>query len=132
MPDNFEHDAFLNVPLDTLQQYIDQALRNGHPVCWEGDISEPKFSFKQGIALMQNDRETVTQQSRQQAFETFATTDDHCMELVGIARSKKGKRLYICKNSWGTKNPFGGLMYMSESYLRAKTVAVWIPRQALQ
>lgn len=129
--DNIERDAFMNVPLDTLHRYIDHALQSGHPVCWEGDISEPKFSFRQGVALMQDDRQQVTQQSRQLGFESFATTDDHCMELVGIARSAKGKRLYICKNSWGKNNPFGGLMYMSESYLRAKTIAVWIPRQAL-
>ena len=28
------------------------------------------------------------------------------------------------KNSWGKDNPYGGLMYMSEEYLKLKTVAV--------
>ena len=31
------------------------------------------------------------------------------------------------KNSWGTGNPYGGLVYMAESYLRLKTVAVVMP-----
>ena len=47
------------------------------------------------IALMQDDRATVTQQSRQQAFETFATTDDHCIAIIGMAHDDSGKRYYI-------------------------------------
>ena len=35
IPDNWEHNRLLNVPLDTLRQRVDHALRNGHPVCWE-------------------------------------------------------------------------------------------------
>ena len=28
--------------------------------------------------------------------------------------------------------PFGGLMYMSENYLRAKTIGVWMTQEAFQ
>jgi len=35
IPDNWEHNRLLNVPLDTLRHRIDRALRLGHPVCWE-------------------------------------------------------------------------------------------------
>lgn len=35
IPDNWEHNRLLNVPLDTLRRRVDRALRNGHPVCWE-------------------------------------------------------------------------------------------------
>ena len=35
VPDNWEHNRLLNVPLDTLKTHVDQALRNRHPVCWE-------------------------------------------------------------------------------------------------
>ena len=34
-PDNWEHNRLLNVPLDTLRQHVDYALRHRHPVCWE-------------------------------------------------------------------------------------------------
>jgi len=37
----------------------------------------------------------------------------------------------VCKNSWGKDNPYGGFVYMSEKYLKAKTIAVVIPTAAL-
>ena len=130
VPDNHGHYTFLNLPLDTLTHHIEQALRNGHPVCWEGDTSEALFSFAEGRARLVDDRSPVTQEKRQYEFERFNTTDDHCMEIIGIARTPKGKKYFICKNSWGTENPFKGLMYMSENYLRAKTVGVWMTQEA--
>ena len=35
VPDNWEHNRLLNVPLDTLKAHVDWALRHRHPVCWE-------------------------------------------------------------------------------------------------
>jgi bleomycin hydrolase len=35
VPDNWEHNRLLNLPLDTLRKHVDHALRNRHPVCWE-------------------------------------------------------------------------------------------------
>ena len=49
VPDNVMGDTFLNVPLDTLMAVVNRSLRNGHPVCWEGDISEDGFSFQKGL-----------------------------------------------------------------------------------
>ena len=123
VPDNYSNSEFLNLPLDTLITKVDSTLMSGHPVCWEGDISEKGFSFKKGFAEY---TEKVSPSLRQQAFEHFDTTDDHCMEIVGMAQTKDGKKYYLCKNSWGTDNPFGGFMYMSEDYLRMKTVAVCV------
>jgi len=65
------------------------------------------------------------QTTRQRAFEESLTTDDHCMEIFGMARDKKTNQLFfICKNSWGTGNRYGGLMLMSIDYFRMKTIAV--------
>ena len=35
VPDNWEHNRLMNLPLDTLRKHVDHALRNRHPVCWE-------------------------------------------------------------------------------------------------
>jgi bleomycin hydrolase len=35
VPDNWEKNRLLNLPLDTLRQHIDSALHHRHPVCWE-------------------------------------------------------------------------------------------------
>ena len=124
--DNWEHNETLNLPLDTLVQRVVDAVKGGHGVCWEGDISEPGFSFRRGIAVLPA-AQSVSQQARQEEYESFKTTDDHCMSIVGLARDAAGKRYFVMKNSWGTGNPYGGLMYMSEDYLRMKTIAVFMP-----
>lgn len=126
IPDNRYHSTFLNLPIDTLMNRINQSLLAGHPVCWEGDVSEKGFSFRQGIARLRDENHVVTQQERQQLFEQGKTTDDHCMAIVGMAHDAKGIRYYVMKNSWGTKNVYGGFLYMSENYLRQKTIAVAI------
>ena len=121
--DNYSDELFYNVPIDVMMRRIEMSLRSGRPVCWEGDVTEPGFSFERGVAELPDER-PCTQQQRQKAFETRRTTDDHCMCLIGIAHDEKGRRYYIAKNSYGTDNPYGGLMYLSENYVRLKTVAV--------
>ena len=127
-PDNQLHDSFMNVPLDSMMNRIEQSLRNGHPVCWEGDISEPGFNTAAGCATLDNESMPITQQQRQRAFETLQTTDDHCMELCGIAHDIKGDKYFIAKNSWGKTRPYSGFIYLSFNYVRAKTIAVYLPK----
>jgi bleomycin hydrolase len=113
-PDNWTHDSLWNVPPDSLQTITEQAVRHHHGVCWEGDISEKGFQWKQGVA-----RPSLINGS---------TTDDHCMAIVGIASDKNGDRYFIMKNSWGTENKYNGLIFMHFDYFRKKTVAVVLPR----
>ena len=129
VPDNFNGEEFLNVPIDTLMAYIDHALHTQHPVCWEGDTSEPGFGH--GIARLPKGHQTVTQDSRQRMFDHFDTTDDHCMAIIGLAHDNHGKKYYICKNSWGKSIPYRGYVFMEEDYLKAKTIAVVIPSKAI-
>lgn len=124
LPANREGCKFYNVPVDTLVSRVEKALRLGNGVCWEGDVTNDGFSFEDGVACLDNEGVTVTQDMRQRAFERFSVTDDHCMELVGLVRDQAGRRYFVCKNSWGTDNPYGGLMYMSLGYFRLNTVAV--------
>lgn len=124
VPDNRFHDTFLNVPLDTMMHRIVRSLREGHPVCWEGDASEPGFLSGQGFAVLQDESRKVTAMCRQKAFEAHQTTDDHCMEIIGLAHDQHGRRFFLCKNSWGTGNRYRGFMFLSEPYVQMKTVAI--------
>lgn len=133
-PDNHERGMFLNLPLDSMMAVIRTAVRNRHGVCWEGDISEPGFSFGRGTATLGDTLGTqapgeadLSQRRRQHMFERFLTTDDHCMAIVGLARDTAGREYFMMKNSWGTANPYGGLMFVSAEYVRMKTIAVWVP-----
>lgn len=128
--DNHFRDTFLNVELDSLMQYVEQALRTGHPVCWEGDISEKGYDSQQGVARLSSDHAAVTQESRQLSFDQQQTTDDHCMAIMGIAHDKEGRKYFVCKDS-RTKTLRGGWVYLEENYVRAKTIAVVIPTTAL-
>ena len=51
VPDNWEHASIYNLPLDEMMTTIDYALNNGYTVCWDGDVSEKGFSFKNGVAI---------------------------------------------------------------------------------
>ena len=41
VPDNYSDELFYNVPVDVMMRRIEMSLRAGHPVCWEGDVTEP-------------------------------------------------------------------------------------------
>ena len=54
------------------------------------------------------------------------------ISLTGVATDQNGKRYYITKNSWGTKDRgHEGHIYMSEAYVRAKTIAILLHRGGL-
>jgi bleomycin hydrolase len=74
----------------------------------------------------------VTQESREAGFDSKATTDDHLMHLTGIVKDQNGNKYYVTKNSWGTdRNPFAGYLNMSETYVRAKTIAIMVHKKAV-
>jgi len=74
----------------------------------------------------------VTPEVRQAGYTSFVTTDDHLMHLTGIVKDQNGTKYYITKNSWGTeRNTFGGYLNMSESYVRAKTIAIMVHKDAI-
>ena len=51
IPDNWMHARYYNLPIDELMEVMNNALKNGYSVCWDGDVSEQGFSFKNGIAI---------------------------------------------------------------------------------
>lgn len=142
IPDNYSSGAFYNVPIDKLVAIIDHAVANGYSVAWDGDVSERGFSAPNGMAILpaKNRRDmfrepgeelTVDQEMRQETFENFSTTDDHLMHLVGTATDKNGTKYYVIKNSWGSVGPFEGKLYMSEAYVRLKTVSILLHKDAI-
>ncbi|HFB99352.1 MAG TPA: aminopeptidase, partial [Phaeodactylibacter sp.] len=41
------------------------------------------------------------------------------------------KKYYVIKNSWGEGNLYHGYLYMSEAYVRLKTVAILVHKDAI-
>jgi len=143
IPDNYSNGLYHNIPMNELQAIVDNALKNGYSVAWDGDVSEATFKHAKGLAILPTDasREDlwtvpgdeikVTQELRQSTFESKSTTDDHLMHLVGTATDSKGNKYYTIKNSWGTSNTFEGYLYMSEAYFLLKTVGVLVHNNAV-
>lgn len=143
IPDNYSNGSYYNIPIDELMSAVDYALLAGYSVAWDGDVSEKGFSSKDGLAILPTDatdenmfKKPVTelevdQDKRQAAFENYSTTDDHLMHIVGIALDQNGKKYYLTKNSWGDRGPYEGYIYMSEAYVKMKTVGILLHKDAV-
>ena len=116
---------------------MDNALKTGYSVAWDGDVSESGFQFSKGKATLSEEeiaeiKKTGIQDFRQKTFNSFSSTDDHLMHLTGIAENKKGEIYYVTKNSWGvTRSDYEGYLYMSKPYVEIKTVAIMVHKDAV-
>ena len=144
IPDNYSNGSFYNIPIDEMTALVDEALENGYSIAWDGDVSEKGFSQNEGLAILPADSNidnvfaqpvkelSVNQNIRQAAFESFQTTDDHLMHIVGMAKDQNGNSYYKIKNSWGERGPYKGYLYMSVPYFKMKTISVMMNKEALR
>lgn len=147
IPDNFSNGSFYNVTLDELISTITTALNAGYTVELDCDVSERTFSAKNGVAAIpanEADQKeiltvikpemVITPDYRQQEFENYNTTDDHLMHITGLVEDQNGTVYFKVKNSWGTDESRvtnGGYVYMSEAYMRLKTISILLHKDAL-
>ncbi len=73
----------------------------------------------------------ITQELRQVSFDNYATTDDHGMQIYGIAKDQNGNSYFMVKNSWGETGPYKGLWYASYPFVRYKTLSVVLHKDAI-
>ncbi len=73
----------------------------------------------------------ITQEMRQTSFDNYATTDDHGMQIYGIANDQMGNRFFMVKNSWGETGPYNGHWYISYPFVSYKTLSIVLHRDAL-
>lgn len=150
VPDNWLFDRFYNVQMNDLTDVIDEALLKGYTVAWTTDVSDKGFSWQDGIAyvpekpyaeMTSQEQESmfvrpqaemkVTAEQRQKDFDSWQTTDDHAMHIVGIAKDQNGKAYYVVKNSWGKSNAYKGFLYASKEFVRYKTMTLMLHKDAL-
>ena len=157
--DNWRWTPSWNVTLDEFMTIIDNAVENGYTVAWGGDVSEAGFT-RNGLAILVDteakatagsDQERwvgkaeeapaekkvtpkeleVTQESRQLMYDEKTSTDDHGMHLYGIAKDQNGTKYYLIKNSWGESGEYKGIWYMSENFVKAKTLNIVVNKKAV-
>jgi bleomycin hydrolase len=143
VPDNFLNGSYYNIPLEEMIKLTERAIESGFSVMWDADVSNRNFNQTAGYAMQWSGSETpkvidpdseeakYDQAKRQALFENLTTQDDHLMHLVGIEKSKGGKKFFLVKNSWGEVGPFKGLINVSEAYFAINTISLVIPKAAM-
>lgn len=150
VPDNWSHDTNWNVPMEDLTKIIDNAIAKGFTVGWATDVSEPYFSYKNGVAYVPDidlnnisaevranlfkgpkPDKKITEEMRQEGLNNLTTTDDHGMQIVGLAKDQTGKEYYVVKNSWGTTNDYDGYLYVTRPYVQFKSTAIMVHKDAI-
>ncbi len=89
---------------------------------------------KAGAKIAQADaagEKTITQEMRQEGYDNWTTTDDHGMQIYGIAKDQHGKEYFMMKNSWGEYGPYKGFWYVSKPYVAYKTMNIVINKNAI-
>lgn len=143
--DNWSYDWLYNVPMTELTDIIDGALAKGYSIAWGTDVSEPYFSWKNGVAQVPNmDLNNITDEQRKTLFNgpiqekvvtedlrleglySLTTTDDHAMQIVGKATDQNGKEYYKIKNSWGASNDYKGYMYVTKAFVQLKSTGILV------
>lgn len=147
IPDNWDHARLWNVPLDEFTAIIDNAIRNGFTVAWDGDLTAGEFQHNRGIAICPNPEDfaeavklekvypdrVVTQEERQRAFERFQTVDDHVMHITGLFKDQNGNLFYKTKNSWGEgrNSDMKGYLFMSRAYVQMRCISIMVHKDAI-
>lgn len=52
IPDNWLNGYAYNLPLDEMMEVINYALDNDYTFCWDADVSDKGFSWKNGVAIV--------------------------------------------------------------------------------
>lgn|SRR5574344_128886 len=144
--DNWRWDKSYNIPIDELMSILDSAIQDGYTASWGADVSQPGFT-RNGLAILLDTKASKplesdkthwnvtelvpSQESRQQEFENKTITDDHGMQIFGIAKDQNGKKYYMVKNSWGDSGKYKGIWYASEAYVKQQTLDLMINKSAL-
>ena len=158
--DNWRWSKSYNLPIDELMQVFDNAIMEGYTIAWGSDVSEPGFT-RMGTAVLPEESASadlqgsdmakwlnlseeekkntpkpttqrwVSQEERQLAYDNWETTDDHGMQIYGIAKDQNGTEYYMVKNSWGEAGTYKGIWYASKAFVRYKTMNIVVHKDAL-
>ncbi|MGN0233020.1 MAG: aminopeptidase C [Bacteroidaceae bacterium] len=93
---------------------------------WTGEKEGARISEADGAG-----EKVITQEMRQLAYDNWETTDDHGMQIYGIAKDQNGKEYFMMKNSWGESGKYKGFWYVSKPYVAYKTMNIVINKNAI-
>lgn len=97
---------------------------------WVGTTPEDKNAKLYNLNAPGKEK-VITQEMRQQAYDCKETTDDHGLQIFGIAKDQNGTKYYMVKNSWGTGSKYKGIWYASVPFVQYKTMDICVNKAAI-
>ena len=96
---------------------------------WVGAAAdEKKAEAKPQTAPIEKE---ATQETHQKGFDEKNITDDHGMQIFGIAKDQWGNKYYMVKNSWGVTGKYDGIWYASEAFVKNQSMDLVMHKTAL-
>lgn len=92
----------------------------------------PQAGPQQKGEVLPKAQKVVTPEERQEMYDGRQTTDDHAMQIFGMAQDQWGQKYFMVKNSWGDKSGnYAGIYYVTPEFVRAKTLNILINKGAI-
>lgn len=159
--DNWRNSIAYNLTMDEMMEVMYNAIDKGFTIAWGADVSEKGFTRDGLATMPKpiekkpaagSDQEhwvgkeapkaedapaqipeelVITDDMRQEAYDRKTTTDDHGMQLYGVAEDQNGTKYFMMKNSWGDAGKYHGLWYVSDSFVRYKTLNFVVHKDAI-
>lgn len=124
---------FYNIKLDEYIKLIDYAINNGFTLTGDFHITEESYRGNLGYADFEinNTNTIIDQDTRDNLYENWKTTDVHNVQIIGIAKDKAGKKYYKIKDSSYKKYFPNSPIYFSENYFRARVLSVLLHKDGI-
>ena len=98
---------------------------------WDEFTEKEKQAFMYDFSSIKTEK-NITQETRQEAFDNYQTTDDHGMLFTGTAKDQNGNEYYKVKNSWGVEDHvYGGYLYASKTFVQYKTLSILVHKDGI-
>lgn len=112
-----EYIALTSIPDSPYYKRIDIPI----PDNWEHNrlMNLPKDTLRKHVNSALRNRHPVCWESK-----------GHAMAIIGMARDENKRAYYVMKNSWGTDQPHGGLVYMPARKVWRDVAAVYMTKEA--
>jgi bleomycin hydrolase len=130
--DNWLHaQDYYILPIDEFIQAIDHAITNGYSVVVDIHTTREILSDPDKNYVDFNEDKIVDQDTRDELFDNWQTSDVHLFHLIGIGRDESGKKYYLIKDSVGEELGAFPPDFYSENYFRARALAVMMHKNGI-
>ncbi|MFP4663515.1 MAG: hypothetical protein ACLFM1_03720 [Bacteroidales bacterium] len=134
-PDNWWHsEEYYNVSVEDFYGLCETAIQQDYSVCICGDVSEPGHDSRKEVGIIPEfdiPSQYINKSSRELRLVNKATTDDHCIHIVGY-HQVGDDFWFLIKDSGagGFDGKNKGYRFYHEDYIRLKMMNIMLHKDA--